>query len=1113
MSLLLEAANQAVAARTDFLKDGIEMPADKHSVMGRFNYSFNNQRLKFSDLWDFGLHSGEQPLSFKQIASKISKGGLNLKNITEILKESKASQNLRQMVGFFVKPPLITGDISIAELYKLSKSSMVKKAGGAFDSLEYLYERAGKAPKGLINREQAFWQLLGLNKPTGKQTGISQLIEELTSSKSLSKILSGAEKGDFKLLTPKERARINSTYKMPFSNFAGIYENSGGRKSVFLDPNELTSGKKTAIGLATHEYGHKMLDSRKGLTSRLASLSDDLDKALSADQKAKLVKKFKGQDSYGGLIKAGYAPSSILEELIVSNGLSKSFRKNVLQNLKSSSIAPEKLAELEDLLSDRTAKTLGNLRTKLQESAEKGLRSRGFINPSLLEKIGPGFSKLVSKAGESVSGIPGKIGAGLSGIPKIGLGDLNKFGPGMSDFRRNIAAGLSNIPGKIRNGFKGFEPIFEDQAKGAKGNLKNAAGSAFSGGLAALGFFGNLEQARAYRMEDRTPEAILSTLATLSNIPAFAVGGTETIGNIINKAESIYKGTPNSTVKATSKFGAVSQGGLKAAAAFSTAAESIGEFRAGNYGLGTAKGAEAAAYAASIFEGAGKALPKGTGLLGSLGNVTPKALFQAGGKAFGIGSALGLGAEIAQAKNNALAEDVSDILFGKKEEYINPETGEVVGKGRSIMGAGFDVFGTAMTAMAGGPIGQGVAAFKIGYRAGNVIENKLGFGEKLGKYYEDKINKERAGEIAGAEARLRIKKEGFKDREAFAAIIAKIEEQGKKGVEEEKIKGAKDLAEVYKGSQADKEKNDKEKTAPLRKGIIEGIVKNQEANGLFTSRDKANYLMSQEAIYGKFKPEEFADKELYKSYKAYSKEKETTQAREQKFNSAVMNPEMAGSQTYKVDQFRAEAERQSAMLASVPKDALEEAVRRGVSVEQVMEERRKVNKSRGFVPNFSNAYNREKLDILRNPDYSGYRNAVPQPSKYYKNIVKNSAEIEVPAVEVYNRMGYFGATPKNPSEQYAILNPAQQAKLGYASGGFVPNFAAEQFAGAVSDAMQKALSPLIDKVGTSVSNSNVINVSDQRSYQTSTDQIAGIMEFLYSQFPKEMGRKMGPKLV
>jgi TP901 family phage tail tape measure protein len=725
---------------------------------------------------------------------------------------------------------------------------------------------------------------------------------------------------------------------------------------------------------------------------------------------------------------------------------------------------------------------------------------------SFFGKVKGAFSSSSSK----VKSLFQNAGAKISNLGNSVFGSVgSKFSQAGQGFS-NLMGGV----GKIRNGFKGFEPIFEDQAKGAKGNLKNAAGSAFSGGLAALGFFGNLEQARAYSMEDRTPEETLSYLAALSNIPAFAVGGTETIGNIINKAESIYKGTPNSTSKLKAgKFGAVSQGGLKAAAAFSTAAESIGEFRAGNYGLSSVKGAEAAAYAASIFEGAGKALPKGKGILGSLGNITPKALSQAGGKAFGIGSALGLGAEIATAKDNAIAEDYSDILFGKKDEYINPETGEVVGKGRSIMGAGFDVFGTAMTAMAGGPIGQGVAAFKIGYRAGNVIENKLGIGEKLGKIYEDKINKERAGEIAGAEARLKTKKEGFKDREAFAANIAKIEAETEKARQEIRSKGRKDISEVYKRAEADKEKNDKDRTSFLRKRIVGDIIKNEEANGLSTSKDRANYLMSQEAIYGKFKPEEFADKELYKSYKAYSKEKETTQAREQKFNSAVMNPEMAGSQTYRVDQFRAEAERQSAMLASVPKDALEEAMRRGVSVEQVMEERRKVNKSRGFVPNFSNAYNREKLDILRNPDYSGYRNAVPQPSKYYKNIVKNSAEIEVPAVEVYNRMGYFGATPKNPSEQYAILNPAQQAKLGYASGGFVPNFAAEQFAGAVSDAMQKALSPLIDKVGTSVSNSNVINVSDQRSYQTSTDQIAGIMEFLYSQFPKEMGRKMGPKLV
>ena len=700
---------------------------------------------------------------------------------------------------------------------------------------------------------------------------------------------------------------------------------------------------------------------------------------------------------------------------------------------------------------------------------------------SKFSQAGQGFSKGASDLGgrlsAGVSGLAGRVGAGISGI--VG----------------KIGAGASNLSGRLNARVPG---------------LTGRVGSGFSGGLAALGYFGNAQQMLQDKQAGNNLEAGLSFLAASSAAPSIV----SALGNMFSGAS-----------KAPSKFQSAikSPKFFQASSAFATAAESVREFRAGNYGLGTARGAEAAAYAASMFEKAGKALPKGKGILGSLGKVTPKALMQSGGKAFGIGSILGLGTEIATAKNNVLAEDYSDILFGKKDEYIDPETGEIT-KNRSLLGAGLDVFGTAVTAMTGGPFGQAAAVAKIGYRAGNVIENKLGIGDKLGKYYEDKINKERAGEIGAAEARLRIKKEGKIEREYFADSIALTELETEKARKRIRSKGEKDRAELYKGIDSNKEKNDIEKISPLRKRIVDGIIKNEEVNGLSTSKDRANYLMGQEAMFGKFKPEEFADKELYKSYKAYSAEKENAMKKE----SALMTPKIPSSpedttglimaskkfnQADRITAFREESARQSELLASAPKDAIEEAVRRGVSVEQVMEERRKVNKSRGFVPNFSNAYNREKLDILRNPDYSGYRNAVPQPSKYYKNIVKNSAEIEVPAVEVYNRMGYFGATPKNPSEQYAILNPAQQAKLGYASGGFVPNFAAEQFAGAVSDAMQKALSPLIDKVGTSVSNSNVINVSDQRSYQTSTDQITGIMEFLYSQFPKEMGRKMGPKLV
>lgn len=168
--------------------------------------------------------------------------------------------------------------------------------------------------------------------------------------------------------------------------------------------------------------------------------------------------------------------------------------------------------------------------------------------------------------------------------------------------------------------------------------------------------------------------------------------------------------------------------------------------------------------------------------------------------------------------------------------------------------------------------------------------------------------------------------------------------------------------------------------------------------------------------------------------------------------------------------------------------------------------RRYMNFSSGYVPNFAGGMMSEMMDIATNPDYSGFRNAVPQMSNFYPNVIKNSAEIEVPATEVYNRMGFFGAKPKNPAQQYAILNPAQQAALGYASEGFVPNFAMEQFASAIGDAFQKAFSPYADQMGSSSNTSNVINVSDQRSYQENTGKIDGIMEFLYKQFPKEMGK-------
>ncbi len=166
-------------------------------------------------------------------------------------------------------------------------------------------------------------------------------------------------------------------------------------------------------------------------------------------------------------------------------------------------------------------------------------------------------------------------------------------------------------------------------------------------------------------------------------------------------------------------------------------------------------------------------------------------------------------------------------------------------------------------------------------------------------------------------------------------------------------------------------------------------------------------------------------------------------------------------------------------------------------------------KSDGFVPAFA----REKDAILSSPSYIGYRNATPMRSSVYKNTVINSAEIEVPAQEVYSRMfGSVGADikPKNPSETHAILNPAQQQALGF-SAGFIPNFSSEQIVIAIAEAVENGMSSFAGRISPSVSNSNVININDTRSYQTSDDlMMDGVLDILQSKYPKEMGKLLSP---
>ncbi len=168
----------------------------------------------------------------------------------------------------------------------------------------------------------------------------------------------------------------------------------------------------------------------------------------------------------------------------------------------------------------------------------------------------------------------------------------------------------------------------------------------------------------------------------------------------------------------------------------------------------------------------------------------------------------------------------------------------------------------------------------------------------------------------------------------------------------------------------------------------------------------------------------------------------------------------------------------------------------------------------GFADGFIPAFKREKASVLSSSSYIGHRNAVPMRSNVYKNAVINSAEIEVPASEVYSRMfGPIGSSmkPKDSSQTHAILNPAQQQALGF-NAGFIPNFSAEQFTIAITEAMKNGMSSFAEGMIPSVSHSNVVNINDGRSYQGSSNEIMdGVLDILQSKYPKEIG-KLGPKI-
>ena len=230
----------------------------------------------------------------------------------------------------------------------------------------------------------------------------------------------------------------------------------------------------------------------------------------------------------------------------------------------------------------------------------------------------------------------------------------------------------------------------------------------------------------------------------------------------------------------------------------------------------------------------------------------------------------------------------------------------------------------------------GVATAKIGYRVGNVIENKLGLGDKFGNILAGSDAATRAefaslgmaksiskqSVIEGKQSASKYVESKRRDLEEMSrtgqfkgdvidALNKDLDQIASKRKEREKAIEEKSRTDAIIAKRAEETKareegfraEDKNRAeaqdrfnASLRNKIVKGIIENQELSGLQTSRDKALYLIEQEKRFGKFTEDDFSgDKGLYNSYKNYSNAEEKN--KQNKFE--LISPEEAGGKAYK----------------------------------------------------------------------------------------------------------------------------------------------------------------------------------------------------------------------
>ena len=316
-----------------------------------------------------------------------------------------------------------------------------------------------------------------------------------------------------------------------------------------------------------------------------------------------------------------------------------------------------------------------------------------------------------------------------------------------------------------------------------------------------------------------------------------------------------------------------------------------------------------------------------------------------------------------------LASDWKDIFGRKERTYSVGPDGKTKEDVESI-GIG-DVIGTGLSALASAPATVGL----LGYRAGNILENKLGLGTKLGDLaagsmtarasYEagirprggmtvneavksnqlvskkselvgqiNKLNQIAGNPLISRDFQISASRRGqaFEEDQRIEELKKRLDEENKAtraGITSRATAaGAAETARLNKESAAEEEA----RNSKLRKTFLESFDKNAESAGYLTTQDKANYLLSQEGKngLGSFRPTDFKDAEFARSFNNYKAASEAEAAREA--NRVI--PKSA-------------IEFRNRPMPSFPQDVLEEATKTGRSAERVIQDREEINIRRG----------------------------------------------------------------------------------------------------------------------------------------------------------------------